>query len=968
MSAVDQLNLVASTLLQTLHPSTRKNAESQLATLESSPAFAPILLQLIQLHPTDKNVAFAAAVYFKNFIKRKWQQDNDTDYINSNDRLAIKAGIIDLMISVPPALQSQLSESVSIIANSDFPHNWSQLIPNLVSKLSLHDLPANLGVLHTAHSIFKRWRSQVENNTLFSEIKYVMEHFAPAYLEFFKAIDSLVDQNATNNVLLPTLLETLLLLTKIFYSLNCQDLPEFFEDHMNEFLDLFQKYLVYQNPLVVSDPTEAGSLEKIKSMICEIIDMYASRYEADFTRLPQFVEIVWTLLTTTSNDPCNDVLVSKAISFITSVVKHERHRALFEAPGVLDSICRQVVLPNMTLRESDEELFEDDPIEFIRRDLEGSDTDTRRRSSADLVRGLLTLFEKNVTEIFSQHIQQSLAQYDQDKVTHWKSKDTALYLTTSLAAKTVTMKSGATSTNEYIPIASIFTNQIVPDLQAPIDNAIHPIIKVDAIKYLMIFRNQWPKATLVEVMPLLMNHLASSNYVVVTWTAHCIERILSMKEGSKPMFSEAEMAPISNGILTKLFDLIQRGQTPEKLAENDYLMKCVLRVVVCTRGELLPSVTLILDRLTYIIREISKNPSNPKFNHYTFECLSAVVTHVCAVQPSLVESFEGSLFGPFQEILSQDVAEFTPYVFQIMSQLLCNHKEPGIPQVYMSLLPPLLQPAQWESFANIPALVNLLNSFLMKGSPTIVQNGSLPAFLGISQKLLASRLNDHHGFNLFKSIFEHVAMADLEQYAKNMFVILLTRIFGSKTPKFTKKFLDFFCFLVLLDKPQLSIDRVIGIINSIQAQPLFGSLLENVLIPEFKMIHTGEERKSTLIAMTRLSTQSEAMMTLHFAQWPKLIEGLMNLLQAPANYVVAEEVDVVGDLEEAGYQPSFTRLSATPPEHTAIQIDPQQYLAQSLLTLCTAQPKIQTFIQNEMGSELAAQVTALVNENLSLNR
>jgi exportin-2 (importin alpha re-exporter) len=59
--------------------------------------------------------------------------------------------------------------------------------------------------------------------------------------------------------------------------------------------------------------------------------------------------------------------------------------------------------------ESDEELFEDDPIEFIRRDLEGSDTETRRRASADLVRGLLTLFEKQVTDIFSQHITSYLA-------------------------------------------------------------------------------------------------------------------------------------------------------------------------------------------------------------------------------------------------------------------------------------------------------------------------------------------------------------------------------------------------------------------------------------------------------------------------------------------------------------------------------------------------------------------------------
>jgi exportin-2 (importin alpha re-exporter) len=65
-------------------------------------------------------------------------------------------------------------------------------------------------------------------------------------------------------------------------------------------------------------------------------------------------------------------LVSKAIGFLTSVVKPIRHRELFQNPETLRSICSLIVLPNMSLRESDVELFEDDPIEYIRRDLEGS--------------------------------------------------------------------------------------------------------------------------------------------------------------------------------------------------------------------------------------------------------------------------------------------------------------------------------------------------------------------------------------------------------------------------------------------------------------------------------------------------------------------------------------------------------------------------------------------------------------------
>jgi hypothetical protein len=54
---------------------------------------------------------------------------------------------------------------------------------------------------------------------------------------------------------------------------------------------------------------------------------------------------------------------------------------------------------------SDEELFVDNAEEYIRRDIEGSDVDTRRRAACDLVRVLSRYFEEKITEIFSSYVQ-----------------------------------------------------------------------------------------------------------------------------------------------------------------------------------------------------------------------------------------------------------------------------------------------------------------------------------------------------------------------------------------------------------------------------------------------------------------------------------------------------------------------------------------------------------------------------------
>lgn len=54
---------------------------------------------------------------------------------------------------------------------------------------------------------------------------------------------------------------------------------------------------------------------------------------------------------------------------------------------------------------SDEELFEDNPEEYTRRDIEGSDVDTRRRAACDLVNTLSQNFEARIMEIFGQYLQ-----------------------------------------------------------------------------------------------------------------------------------------------------------------------------------------------------------------------------------------------------------------------------------------------------------------------------------------------------------------------------------------------------------------------------------------------------------------------------------------------------------------------------------------------------------------------------------
>jgi hypothetical protein len=57
----------------------------------------------------------------------------------------------------------------------------------------------------------------------------------------------------------------------------------------------------------------------------------------------------------------------------------------------------------------------------------------------------------------------------------------------------------------------------------------------------------------------------------------------------------------------------------------DFPFAGVMRVIVTAQKALLPHYEVILSNLIMILTEISKNPSNPKFNHYTFESISALI-------------------------------------------------------------------------------------------------------------------------------------------------------------------------------------------------------------------------------------------------------------------------------------------------------------------------------------------------------
>jgi len=143
----------------------------------------------------------------------------------------------------------------------------------------------------------------------------------------------MIEQNTNDLNAIQLIFSSLILICKIFRSLNSQDFPEEFEDTMDIWMTHFLTLLVYDNTVLHSQVfnaiffktfiiiiimkmvssfkkgEEAGLLEQVKSQICDNISLFAQNYSENFgDYLPKFVTAVWNLLVTTSLETKYDLV------------------------------------------------------------------------------------------------------------------------------------------------------------------------------------------------------------------------------------------------------------------------------------------------------------------------------------------------------------------------------------------------------------------------------------------------------------------------------------------------------------------------------------------------------------------------------------------------------------------------------------------------------------------------------------
>ncbi|KYQ88883.1 hypothetical protein DLAC_10692 [Tieghemostelium lacteum] len=884
----------------------------------------------------DSGLKTFISVIVKNEIKENYPEKDTTENLITPERKEIiKEKIIGIILtSTNQTVQAQLLEALSIITQNDFPtEKWPSLVPqlslNLETQLASQNYQNINKILNILQTILKRYQEEMHTTSVMIQLKAILESLASVYLKTIVHTSTLIDstQNGDELKLLFTSIKYQL---QIYFSLSYIDIPEAFEDSLESICPVFIKYLSYRSQLPQlmqsKNDDDAPLLNQVQTLICDIINHFTLKYDDIISNyLQSFVQTAWVLLSQTSNEVKNDHLVFSAILLLGSASMSIK-RDIFSSVETLQQICSNIIIPNIKLRESDIELFEDEKVEYMRRDIEGSDSDTRRRASIELVKGLRKFFEEQTTQILSGDIEKLLLEYQKNPSENWLSKDSAIFLVTALAIKSFEQKE-----NKLIKSMDFYKHYIDPELANP---NCPDLLRADCLKFVTIFREEIPVQEYPRLVQLVIPCLQNPDYIVHTYASSCIDKLLTVKDQNQlrlqlsPQDLPALLVPLAN-----VFNFPCSKQ-------NERTMRTIVRIVLRMIGKVDKDTTIqLLKKFTSIILEEAKNPSNHLFDHYCFEVIGSLLKTFS----SEAEIFQ--IVVPLVEyVLQNDVAEFTPYIFQLLAVLVESAKPENL-QNFHSALHIITQAVVWKNHGNIPALVRLLQAYLKKDSAFIAQNNLLTPIFGIFQKLLSMPSQDHEGFYLLESIVEFVPLESYKDMISKIFDLIIQRISTKKTEKILRCFIVFLCVFIAKNTVEVTSQAI----KFLRAD-LWTRVLDKLWLPTALTISGPIEKKILSVGQTYLLTNMEIFQSPD-ELWLRLLKCQYSLLtgQVISNEQSESLEDKATYLEEdpEGYTPSFTQLQFckkldVDPFPT---VSPKQFFLQQIHAFASSNEAVLTQIQ-----------------------
>ncbi|CBZ54464.1 hypothetical protein NCLIV_048930 [Neospora caninum Liverpool] len=392
----------------------RKTSEQYLQSISPSPGLLAALLKIVQHDQIDVGVRTSAAVMLKNEVKKHWEgpgaglEDSDEadgaagarkkeEFYSAEEKAFIKENLYQALIQVCPVSQpvsQQLLECIRLIALHDYPASWEPLLPAVTTDIAARQdssrLLCALSVLRRLCGIYEFKRTDKE------ALDAIIERTWPLLLP---AAAQLLNEGGLGNT---DAMQMLKLICKIYWSSTqvCLSSSALVVSTMDDWMQLMEQILVRPVPPELLSGLDAAErcelpVYKVKKWALQIIQRAFSRFgdqkllnratrssKEDVAQAfgrnfatkwaPRFTEKILLLLRQRHEHPeevqfwLSPRMLNLMLQFLLLATEAAKiYASLLKPSG--EFLVSQVCVPLLQFNEEDDELWQTEPVEFVRR-------------------------------------------------------------------------------------------------------------------------------------------------------------------------------------------------------------------------------------------------------------------------------------------------------------------------------------------------------------------------------------------------------------------------------------------------------------------------------------------------------------------------------------------------------------------------------------------------------------------------
>lgn len=540
-----------------------KDAERQLKCWETQPGFYSTLLNIATDRNLDVNIRWLSVLCTKNGVESHWRNS-----ISVEEKAVIKIKLLSSINEPINQIALQLAVIVSKVARYDFPKDWQELFPTLISGTQSTDQLYQLRALLTTHHVIKSLASKrltfdrrvfhQLTATIFSTIFHEWINFSKLFL-----VEVQRDISESRQLLESSFL-TLKILRKLlvhgfrecskepdavnFLSLIFQQIGPFLQCrtvfyNRGNFQEICEKYLVLLIKILrdVLDIQPFSFVQFIQPTLeCSVTYCFNKDFQdCLFERLiVQFLNLIKGILTCIEYKPSKCLEASK--TYCTAVEVHKIKTDFFTQP-VLREICQQLLSRYFVLSENDIHVWENNPEEFASEEGVESWKFSLRPCTEVFFLSLFREFRDLLTPLVVEMIKNIQFNGISDLMSILKKE--AVYNAVGLAAFDL---------YDEIDFDSWLTSVLIPELRIKTNG--YYVIRRRVIWLI----GQWVgvkmspdlRPLLYEVVLQLLNH--DENLVVRLAAAHTLKVAVDDFE-----FNEEQFLPFLESTITSLFLLLR---------------------------------------------------------------------------------------------------------------------------------------------------------------------------------------------------------------------------------------------------------------------------------------------------------------------------------------------------------------------------------------------------------------------------